>query len=264
MKRGIWLMAVLLLAGCSTQIQHGLDEKQANEMQTALGERGIQAQKVAEQGKKPTWALQVDDDRATEAVRILTELGLPRARPQGFDDVFGKSSLVPTATEERVRYEEALSGELARTLEAMDGVISARVHLVVPTQPRSGQAPTASKASAFIRVQPGAAERIRDQKADLQALIAGSVEGLSTDAVALVIDEAAAPAVEPMPTPAPQSDSRLRAVVLGLGAAVSAMGLLLVLLAVRMRRMKAAAAAVKPAPAQKPANPQPPAARKAA
>src|SRR5690349_5621029 len=109
MKRGLWLVAALWLAGCSTQIQHGLDEKQANEMQTALAGRGIQAQKVAEQGKKPTWAIEVDDDRAAEAVRVLTELGLPRARPQGFEEVFGKSSLVPTATEERVKYEEALS-----------------------------------------------------------------------------------------------------------------------------------------------------------
>jgi type III secretion protein J len=240
MKRGLWLLAALWLAGCSTQIQHGLDEKQANEMQTALAGRGIEAQKVAEQGKKPTWAIEVDDDRAAEAVRVLTELGLPRARPQGFEEVFGKSSLVPTATEERVKYEEALSGELARTLEGMDGVLEARVHLVVPQAPRPGQVASASKASAFLRVQPGAAERLRHQKADLQALIAGSVEGLSADSVALVIDEASVPAEAPVAA-APSSDRRLRALSLGLGVAVSVMGLLLVVLAMRMRRAKAVA-----------------------
>jgi type III secretion protein J len=252
MKRGLWMWMVLLLAGCSTQIQHGLDESQANEMQTALAGRGITAHKVAEQGKKPSWAIEVDDERATEAVRVLSELGLPRARTQGFDEVFGKSSLVPTATEERVKYEEALSGELARTVEGMDGVISARVHLVVPAQPRPGQAPTASKASAFIRVQPSAAERIRHQKADLQALIAGSVEGLSADAVALVIDEATVAPAEPVS--APQPDNRLRALVLGLGGTVSAMGLLLVVLAIRLRRAKAPVPSAKPAASAKPAT----------
>src|SRR4030095_6025476 len=52
---------------------------------------------------------------------------------------------------------EAQCGELARTLEAVDGVVSARVHLVRPQASRGG-APTApTKAAVYLRAPPGAA-----------------------------------------------------------------------------------------------------------
>ena len=241
MKRALMMLLAVLATGCSSQIQHGLDEKQANEIKTALSEHGIEAQKIPEPGRTPSWAIEVDQSRSTEAVRLLSQLGLPRTRPQGFAELFGKSSLVPTATEERVKYEEALSGELARTLESMDGVSSARVLLVVPPSPRPGQPARAAKASAFVRVQPEAVERIRQEKADLQALIAGSVDGLSADAVTLVIDEVVAPKSLP-PKVAP--DARWRIAVVGLGALVSVMGLLVLLLALKLRRSHAEPAPV--------------------
>jgi len=193
------VVVLLALCGCKTQIQHGLDERQANELQTVLVEHGVPARKVAEEGKKPTWAIEVDEDRATESVRILADLGLPRPKAEGFDEVFGKGSLVPTATEERVRYQQALSGELEKTLESFDGVASARVHLVVSPQTRPGQAPVASKASAFLRVRPGQAEALRAKRADLQALIAGSVDGLSATAVTVVVDEVSMTVVPTQP-----------------------------------------------------------------
>jgi type III secretion protein J len=253
MKKLIGCAAVLLaLCGCKTQIQHGLDERQANELQTVLVEHGIEARKVVEEGKKPTWAIEVEEDRATESVRILADLGLPRPKAEGFDEVFGKGSLVPTATEERVRYQEALSGELAKTLESFDGVASARVHLVVSPQTRPGQAPVASKASAFLRVRPGKAERIRAKKAELQALIAGSVDGLSASAVTVVVDEVAMRSVPVAPhTPFPWM--RVAAAAGGLATLI---GLALLALGLKSRRK---GKAKKPAPV---AVPQP--ARKAA
>ena len=45
---------------------------------------------------------------------------------------FAQASLVPTATEERVRAAQALSGELSRSLERLEGVLDARVHLSLP------------------------------------------------------------------------------------------------------------------------------------
>ena len=99
----------LFAAGCQTQIQHGLDERTASELQTVLIERGFEAEKVLEPGKKPTWGIQVSDDRATDATRVLSELGLPRPATRGFSEVFSRGSLVPSPTEERAGAEIAIT-----------------------------------------------------------------------------------------------------------------------------------------------------------
>src|SRR3954470_30175 len=165
-------VVILMFSACSEPIQHGLDERQANEIQSVLVERGLAAEKVVEPGKKPTWSIEVPQEQATDAVRILSELGLPRPRTEGLSDVFGKGSLVPSPTEERALYLEAISGELSRTLESVDGVVSARVHLVIPPPPRPGAAPVPAKASAFLKVRPGMVDRVNSMKEDLRALVA--------------------------------------------------------------------------------------------
>jgi type III secretion protein J len=245
-------LAILLLSACSEPIQHGLDERQANEIQSVLVERGLEAEKVIEPGKKPTWSIEVPKEQATDAVRILSELGLPRPRAEGLSDVFGKGSLVPSPTEERALYLEAISGELSRTLESVDGVVSARVHLVLPPPPRPGVAPAPAKASAFLKVRPGMVDRVNHLKEDLRALVAGGVENLSADQVTLVVSEVAT-AVPARPGSTPGM-SGLRAAMVGLGGTVTLLSLALVWLALRLRRERARPAEPlrKPAPAPAP------------
>lgn len=212
-------LAAAALAACDTQIQHGLDERGANEIQSVLVERGFDATKVPEGGKKPTWAIEVPEDRATEAVRVLSELGLPRPPSEGFSEVFSKGSLVPTPTEEHALYLQALSGELARTLETVDGVSAARVHVVLPAPPRPGEPREPAKASAYLRVRPGRGADLNAKRGELKALVAGGVDGLSPESVALVIDE-----VGTAVTPAPAAAAplrRLRVLVAILGGGVS-------------------------------------------
>ncbi len=83
------LLLLVCTAACRERIQHGLDERQANELQTVLVERGLDARKVPEAGKKPTWAIEVSEEQASDAVRILAELGLPRPAAETGCDVFG-------------------------------------------------------------------------------------------------------------------------------------------------------------------------------
>ena len=139
--------------GCSVQVQHGLDERQANEIQTVLVERGFRARKAVEEGRPPTWAVEVESADAADAVRVLAELGLPRARPAGVRELL-KPGLVPDPVEQHALLVEAQSGELARTLEAVDGVVSARVHLVRPQPTRTG-VPGATRQGGGL--PPGAA-----------------------------------------------------------------------------------------------------------
>lgn len=246
----IAFVASMVLLGCQAKIQHGLDERQANEILSVLIERGFDAKKVSEAGKKPTWAIQVPDGQATDAVRILAELGLPRPKVPTTMDVLGQGGLVPTPTEERQRQVVGLAGDIAATLETFDGVTSARVHLVLPSPARPGQMQGQAKAAAFLRVRPGAADRVNMARDQLRALIAGSVEGLSPEAVTLVVNEVATSVASPEPHLSHQG--RLRILVLGLGVTTSVLALGVLGLTIRMRQYRARAAIKPAAPPTKP------------
>jgi type III secretion protein J len=104
--------------------------------------------------------------------------------------VYAHPSLVPTATEERARYLEALSGEIERTLETVDGVVSARVHLVLEESDplEGGKARVPAQAAVLLKTRPPLPTM---KEADVQKLVAASVPGLSPAAVAVVATPAA-------------------------------------------------------------------------
>jgi type III secretion protein J len=197
------LVAVMLLAwtgvsGCTTGVLHGLDEPAANEALAALERAGIGSEKVPEEGGQTSgagaaFALRVSRGDAARALDVLRVRGLPRERRHGFAEVYAQASLIPTASEERARYLEATAGEIERTLETAEGIISARVHLVmeeadplsIDAKPRTG-----ARAAVLIKAAQG---RTPLAEADVQKLVAGSVPGLDPRAVAVVV------------TPAPES-----------------------------------------------------------
>ncbi|MBF5044368.1 flagellar M-ring protein FliF [Aggregicoccus sp. 17bor-14] len=250
-RRILPLVPLLLAAGCRDTIQHRLDERQANELQTVLLERGLDARKVAEAGKKPTWSIEVPDAQASDAVRILAELGLPREEPEAGCDVFGTGGLIRTPVEEQVCRLQVLERGLEKTLQALEGVLVARVHLVVPAPPRPGQAALPSKASVLLRVQPGQAAALRASRDALRALVAGGVEGLPVEGVSLMVDEVSTRVVPPAAREA--SPLRLRLLLAALAVAVSGLSVALVLLALRLRSLRGHAAgpvAAAPVPAR--------------
>jgi type III secretion protein J len=185
------LLAVLVAAGCSTPIRHGLDEPAANEVVTALERAGIGADKVREEGTAgSTFIVRVSQADAVRALDLLHGLGLPRGRRSGFAEVYAQPSLVPTATEERARYVEALQGEIERTLESVEGVVSARVHLVLAETDllaAEGKPRVAAQAAVLLKARPGRAPLT---EAEVQKLVAGSVAGLAPTAVAVVMTPA--------------------------------------------------------------------------
>jgi type III secretion protein J len=188
--RALWTVAVALAIGCSTPIQHGLDETAANEVLTALERGGIEACKARDEANGEAFVISVPKVHAVRALQILQSLGLPRGRRAGFGEVYKQASLVPTPTEDRARYLEALAGEIERTLETADGVVTARVHLVLPEPDPlavDGKPRVAAQAAVLLKVRPAPAPL---READVQKLVAGSVAGLSPEAVAVVVTPA--------------------------------------------------------------------------
>ena len=245
-----WLALLAALAGgaaaCSTNLLHGLDERAANESIAALEHAGIAAEKTADEAGATTFTVRIARPDGARALNLLRSLGLPRDRRHGFAEVYGQPSLIPTASEERARYLEALAGEIERTLETADGVVSARVHLVLEeSDPLSIDARprTAARAAVLLKARGGRAPL---PEADVQRLVAGSVPGLDPAAVAVVMirapdadegdgtgDDSALASVGPL-----RVASGSRGVVIGaLAAGLAALGALAVLLLLTARRL---------------------------
>lgn len=248
----VWLVCAAVLAGCSTRIQHGLDEKSANELQTVLLAQGIKAERTVEPGKKPTWAISVPDGQAESAVQLLATLGLPKSKARGFADM--KSSLVPTPMEQQVQFLELLAGELEQTLEATEGVLSARVHIVIAPPSRAGQPALPSRASALLKVRPGMAPRVLRLSEDLKSLIAGGVQGLSSSDVALVVDEVVLPPARDLPAVQPWW---LRWLAAGLAGVVTLLSVVLVAVGLQLRAGRRAPPVAAAAPTKTPMMPAP-------
>jgi type III secretion protein J len=197
---GLMLVFVAAMAagGCSANILHGVDERSANEATAALERAGIGAEKLPDEGAPAagggaTYTIRVAHADGTRAVDLLRALGLPHDRRRGFAETYGQPSLIPTPSEERARYIDALAGEIERTLESADGVVNARVHLVLEeSDPLAADAKPRStaRAAVLLKARPGAAPF---SDGDVQKLVAGSVSGLEPAAVSVVMTAAADP-----------------------------------------------------------------------
>ena len=129
-------------------------------------------------------ALMVPADRVHETRLALAAQGLPRGGSVGFELLdnaqFGASQFT-----EQVNYQRALEGELARSIESVQAVESARVHLAIPRQSlfvRDRQPPTAS---VLVHLYPG---RSLDpaQVAAVAHLVSSSVPDLNVANISIV------------------------------------------------------------------------------
>src|SRR5690606_40351938 len=109
---------------------------------------GINADK---QVTKDGTIVRVPATEVGRALDTLSALGLPRERFDGMGEIFRKEGLVSSPLEERVRYIYALSQELANTLTQVDGVLTARVHVVLPERGSVGETALPSTAEVCIR-----------------------------------------------------------------------------------------------------------------
>jgi type III secretion protein J len=182
-RRALVLLAALLLSACEAELYNNLDQRQANEMVATLQQRGIPAQRVAVKGGQYT--VVVDKGRFAESITILKDAGLPRQEFQTMGQVFKKDGLVSSPTQERAQMIFALSQELSHTVSEFDGVLSARVHLVLPENDPLRQQLVPSSASVFIRHRSNAP--VGNLVPQVKMLVANGVAGLSYDKVSVVL-----------------------------------------------------------------------------
>lgn len=176
------LLSLLAACGSSVTLYASASEGEANEILSVLLDSGIRAQKI--QGKDGV-AVSVDAEQVARALDILRSRGLPRERFDGMGQIFRKEGLVSSPLEERARYIYALSQELTNTLSQMDGVLAARVHVVLPERGGVGETATPSTAAVFIKHQVGyTLDALQPQ---IRKLVTHAIPGLTEDRVSIVL-----------------------------------------------------------------------------
>lgn len=175
---GLALSLVVLLAGCSdsVELRRQLSEQEANEVIAELADKHIRARKVP---AKDGDVVIVNASDISRAVRTLEAAGLPRMARATMGDTFRKEGVISTPMEERARYIYALSQELEATLSKIDGVIVARVHVVLPERVAPGEPVQPASASVFIKHDPRLEpDNIRGR---VRRMVASSIPGMTTE-----------------------------------------------------------------------------------
>lgn len=189
---------VLALAACQVELHTGLSEDEANRIVALLAANGIQATRG--QAGKEGVTLSVDQHDFASSIAILRENGLPGDTFQDFGTVFQQQGLISSPLEERVRFIYGLSQTLAETLSQIDGVVTARVHVIVPERHPLDDDPEPSSASVFLKTRPGVS--LEDKIPAIKMLVQNSVEGLSFDNVVVALFEADRPPAADVSGPA--------------------------------------------------------------
>lgn len=179
------LLLAVLMAACAPKVElmAAIPESDANEVLGALQNAGITAEKVP--GKEGMVGLQIAADQLGRAMELLREKGLPRERFAGMGQVFKKEGLISSPLEERARYLYALTQELSGTLNQIDGVIVARVHVVLPERSTGAEAAVPSSAAVFLKYQEGYDMELVQPL--VRRLVINSIPGLTADKLTIVM-----------------------------------------------------------------------------
>ena len=125
---------------------------------------------------------------ASQVARVRMELaasGLPHQTGEGYELLDSQSPMNMTSFMQRLQRLRALEGELARTILTLDGIRSARVHIVMPE--RESFANDGAKPTASVAITMAGPTRITSrQAAAIRLLVAGAVPRLRQEDVSVV------------------------------------------------------------------------------
>lgn len=129
-------------------------------------------------------AVMVPFDQVYEVRLELAAKGLPQGGGAGFE-LFDKSKFGMSDFMQRVNYQRALQGELARTICKLEAVQECRVHLVLPEDSPFVGGSRKGRASVVVKLEPG--KRLGAEEVEaIVHLVSSAVEGLEPDDVTVI------------------------------------------------------------------------------
>lgn len=159
----------------------GVDMREAGEISQQLEAANIEYELRGDGS-----SIYVPRSEVLSARLMLSEAGLPSRGSVGYEIFDNPDALGQTQFQQNVNRLRALEGELARTIGSLDGVESARVHLVLPERQlfaREAEQPSASIVLK-LRRDPLTAGQVRA----VRNLVASATPGLTSNRVT-ILDE---------------------------------------------------------------------------
>jgi flagellar M-ring protein FliF len=126
----------------------------------------------------------VPKEKVYDVRLALTAEGLPKGGGVGFE-VFDRTSLGTTDFVQKLNYQRAMQGELARTIKQIKEVEQARVHIVTPKESLFVDEQKRATASVFLKTRSGMSLSV-SQVEGIVHLVASAIEGLDPGHITVV------------------------------------------------------------------------------
>ncbi len=131
--------------------------------------------------------IKVPKDKVYEERLSMASKGIPSSGVVGYE-IFDKSTMGMSEFMQKLDYQRALEGELAKTIMEIDGVQGARVHIVIPHRSVFKDEQKLPTAAVVLKLRRGY-YLSRNNIAAILNLVSSSVEGLQPGKVALIDTE---------------------------------------------------------------------------
>lgn len=144
----------------------------------------LEEKKVSYRVQGETKEIWVPADQVRALRADLASKGLPKALPVGFE-LFDQTRVGITEFTQKVNLLRALQGELERTIETIEGVEQARVHLVLPDETLFVEDEKPATASVVLKLKRGI-DLAPEQVKGVSFLMSRAVKGLDPKSVTIV------------------------------------------------------------------------------
>jgi len=156
-----------------------LAQEDAGEMVAKLKEKKIPFQ-LSPNGT----SISVPKEAVYDVRLALAAEGLPKGGGVGFE-VFDRTSLGVTDFVQKLNYQRAMQGELARTIKQIKEVEQARVHIVTPKESLFVEEQKKPTASVFLKTRTGK-NLSASQVEGIVHLVASAIEGLEPNHITVI------------------------------------------------------------------------------
>lgn len=129
-------------------------------------------------------SIKVPREKVYELRLALASKGIPSSGVIGYE-IFDKSTMGMSEFMQKLNYKRALEGELSRTIQQQDGVLGARVHIVIPQKTLFKEEEKQPTASVVLKLKNNASPPKENIEAIVNLLV-GSVEGLQPSKVSII------------------------------------------------------------------------------